>query len=443
MQTYSTATYCSFPAKACIYRVSTAGKLPNVAIAVENRLTPAHLYKATCGSSQIRLTGVTQDGVPKGMEYDLLVRLSTGPLGMPMSSCSTNRNGTIVVTGSAYGKDMPLNSVSVVIGATTDYDITKGDANDKYLFRGATQGSALDRATAQISTRLESKLMVGHVQDYQKLMNEFHIELYDPWKTSKYPSETLEFYQLLDRYRYSAGISGNNRKRSENQKQKRVLKKEDNDKEAAATSRRSSRNRMEQFSPPPPPQAQSTWSPVATHDSDADFPKFPFPTTLPAGVTPTAAIPWSTAGTVTVTGHDGATHTLTLTATAKPTFMFSPFQQVEQTVEKRAEAETVLSNESAAPDEDPSTAQGDPYVEALMFDYARHLFISSSREDSLPPNLQGVWEDQMEAAWSGDYHANINLQMNHWFADQVGLGPLQIALWNYMEKSWVSHRCPV
>ncbi|THW82682.1 glycoside hydrolase family 95 protein [Aureobasidium pullulans] len=79
----------------------------------------------------------------------------------------------------------------------------------------------------------------------------------------------------------------------------------------------------------------------------------------------------------------------------------------------------------------------DPYYESLQFDYGRHLFISSSRQNSLPPNLQGKWAYGLQNAWGADYHANINLQMNHWGVDQTGLGDLQEALWRYMVQTWV------
>lgn len=82
-------------------------------------------------------------------------------------------------------------------------------------------------------------------------------------------------------------------------------------------------------------------------------------------------------------------------------------------------------------------AAGDPFLESLLFDYANYLFISSSRPGSLPPNLQGRWSEGLYAAWSGDYHANINLQMNHWTADQAGLTDLQSPLWEYMANTWV------
>lgn len=78
----------------------------------------------------------------------------------------------------------------------------------------------------------------------------------------------------------------------------------------------------------------------------------------------------------------------------------------------------------------------DPFLESLQFEYGRYLFISSSRDNSLPPNLQGKWAYSTSNAWGADYHANINLQMNHWGVDQTGLGDLQSALWTYMTKTW-------
>lgn len=58
-----------------------------------------------------------------------------------------------------------------------------------------------------------------------------------------------------------------------------------------------------------------------------------------------------------------------------------------------------------------TTAAGDPFVEGLLFDYGRYLFIASSRPGSLPPNLQGIWTESLAPAWSADYHVDINLQM--------------------------------
>ncbi|MET7329215.1 glycoside hydrolase family 95 protein [Nonomuraea sp. NPDC005650] len=63
----------------------------------------------------------------------------------------------------------------------------------------------------------------------------------------------------------------------------------------------------------------------------------------------------------------------------------------------------------------------DRALETLFFAYGRYLLIASSRAGSLPANLQGVWNDSTTPPWSGDYHVNINLQMNYWLADQTNL----------------------
>lgn len=66
----------------------------------------------------------------------------------------------------------------------------------------------------------------------------------------------------------------------------------------------------------------------------------------------------------------------------------------------------------------------DPSFAALYFNYGRYLFISSTREGLLPPNLQGLWANTIQTPWNGDYHLNINLQMNHWMAEVCNLSEL-------------------
>ena len=56
----------------------------------------------------------------------------------------------------------------------------------------------------------------------------------------------------------------------------------------------------------------------------------------------------------------------------------------------------------------------DPAFASLYFQYGRYLMISGTNEHSLPLNLQGLWSNQLQTPWNGDYHLNINLQMNYW-----------------------------
>ncbi|MDQ7012454.1 MAG: glycoside hydrolase N-terminal domain-containing protein [Planctomycetota bacterium] len=65
--------------------------------------------------------------------------------------------------------------------------------------------------------------------------------------------------------------------------------------------------------------------------------------------------------------------------------------------------------------------RADPALDALYFHYGRYLMIASSREGDMPGNLQGLWNEHMEAPWNSDYHTNINLQMNYWPAEVTNL----------------------
>ncbi len=67
------------------------------------------------------------------------------------------------------------------------------------------------------------------------------------------------------------------------------------------------------------------------------------------------------------------------------------------------------------------TGEPDIDLEELLFQYARYLLISCSRPGSLPANLQGLWNDNNSPEWRCDYHSDVNLQMNYWFADPANL----------------------
>ncbi len=66
----------------------------------------------------------------------------------------------------------------------------------------------------------------------------------------------------------------------------------------------------------------------------------------------------------------------------------------------------------------------DPSLAALVFNFGRYLLISSSRPGGLPANLQGIWADQIQTPWNGDWHTNINVQMNYWPAEVTNLSEL-------------------
>jgi len=79
-----------------------------------------------------------------------------------------------------------------------------------------------------------------------------------------------------------------------------------------------------------------------------------------------------------------------------------------------------LKGQAADPD--------DLRLQEVYFQYGRYLLVSSSRQGSLPANLQGLWANKIQTPWNCDYHTDINVQMNYWPADLTNLsechGPL-------------------
>lgn len=72
-------------------------------------------------------------------------------------------------------------------------------------------------------------------------------------------------------------------------------------------------------------------------------------------------------------------------------------------------------------------------LEALYFQFGRYLLIASSRDGSLPANLQGVWNHSKTPPWNADYHVNINLQMNYWPAEVTNLSETTGPLFDFVD----------
>ncbi|SNZ01506.1 glycosyl hydrolase family 95 catalytic domain-containing protein [Flagellimonas pacifica] len=76
----------------------------------------------------------------------------------------------------------------------------------------------------------------------------------------------------------------------------------------------------------------------------------------------------------------------------------------------------------------------DNSLAAMLFQFGRYLLISCSRPNTNPANLQGLWNDHIEAPWNADYHLNINLQMNYWPAEVTNLSELHEPFFNLIDR---------
>lgn len=70
----------------------------------------------------------------------------------------------------------------------------------------------------------------------------------------------------------------------------------------------------------------------------------------------------------------------------------------------------------------------DKSMPALFLQFGRYLSISSTRVGLLPPNLQGLWANEVHTPWNGDYHLDVNVQMNHWPVEMANLSELNLPL---------------
>ncbi|KAI8932980.1 hypothetical protein NX059_010448 [Plenodomus lindquistii] len=268
-----TKVFCSYPDQVCVYTVQAGSQLPVLHVRLDNELVGSNLKSLTCDSDQLRLRGVTQLEPQEGMRYDAIARIAL-PGGVE-GSCN-NSTAAWVLTPTNGTK-----SVSLVVGAGTNYDQKKGTAEFGYSFLGEDPAPFVEATTEKAAAKTSAELESAHIQDFTPLVTRFELSLSDTLNSSQTPTA-----ELISRY---------------------------------------------------------------------------------------------------------------------------------------------SSDETT----------GDPFLESLLFDYSTYLFVSSSRPGSLPPNLQGRWSEGLYAAWSGDYHANINLQMNHWTTEQTGLTDLQSPLWDYMIENWV------
>lgn len=70
----------------------------------------------------------------------------------------------------------------------------------------------------------------------------------------------------------------------------------------------------------------------------------------------------------------------------------------------------------------------------LYFNYARYLMISGSRPGSLPLNIQGIWNEDMDPQWGSRFTININTEMNYWLAESCNLTECHMPLFSHIER---------
>mgnify|MGYP003799862301 CR=1 FL=1 len=99
--------------------------------------------------------------------------------------------------------------------------------------------------------------------------------------------------------------------------------------------------------------------------------------------------------------------------------------------------------------------KSDNHLTQLVFQYGRYLLISSSRPGTMPANLQGIWGNKIQTPWNGDYHTDVNIEMNYWPAEVTNLSEMHLPMFSliaslvepgsktakvqYNSKGWAVH----
>lgn len=94
----------------------------------------------------------------------------------------------------------------------------------------------------------------------------------------------------------------------------------------------------------------------------------------------------------------------------------------------------------------------EPFLEELYYQYGRYLLISSSRKNTLPSSLQGVWTAHEKSPWGSGFWHNINIQMNYWHAFSANIAETFDAYAGFFKaylpaakenaKQWISQTNP-
>lgn len=133
------------------------------------------------------------------------------------------------------------------------------------------------------------------------------------------------------------------------------------------------------------------------------------------------------------------------------------YQKYFQRVRLQVGAETNNVAQLTTPERAQAMKAGaeDPGLAVLYFNFGRYLLISSSRPGGLPANLQGIWAEEVQTPWNGDWHLDMNVQMNYWPAEVCNLSDLTQPLFAlidslqkpgartaheyYNARGWVAH----
>ncbi|KAL9076052.1 MAG: hypothetical protein Q9157_003780 [Trypethelium eluteriae] len=171
----------------CVYQLESNSTLPAVGIALENTLVDSSLQNATCSKNSIGFAGLTAAVDTTGMKYYATAKLAD----TNVTATCTNSTGAWMTVPSVGGK----RSLSILVGADTNYVKQYGNAANNFSFRGNDPTESVDALVSDATSKPENDIRQAAVADYQSLASTFSLSLPDIAG-----SAGLETSEIVSRY---------------------------------------------------------------------------------------------------------------------------------------------------------------------------------------------------------------------------------------------------
>ncbi|KAI9689353.1 MAG: hypothetical protein M1822_010004 [Bathelium mastoideum] len=187
---FTSRVYCSYPDQVCVYEVESNTTLPMISISLGNTLADPSLQNETCGTNNVALEGYTSAIDAIGMKYYASARVAETKGTNITTLCSNAASATLTVPSVAGRK-----SLSIYVGADTNYDIQHGNTASNFSFQGSDPTSAVNAVVSTAASKSEAGIRQAHIKDYQSLASTFTLNLPDTAK-----SEGLETSDIIAQY---------------------------------------------------------------------------------------------------------------------------------------------------------------------------------------------------------------------------------------------------
>jgi alpha-L-fucosidase 2 len=158
----NTTAFCSYPDQVSVWYAFSTRTLPPLNVHLQNLLVAQNLVNVTCEDNlHVRSQGVTRLRPPEILKYEAVVRVSYSTISSTTTSCS---NSELKVTSAEVA-----GIITVVVGAGSSFDQTKGNSAAGYSFKGVDATSEVNKAVSEAAKKASQALLDRHIRDFSAI----------------------------------------------------------------------------------------------------------------------------------------------------------------------------------------------------------------------------------------------------------------------------------